>query len=187
MLKNFLAILRKLFNMPGLEIVRTGEIVPDGLRKVPLRANSYVLCLDAGVDWNTVFLIKSLCEFVLVNLDHLQQVVEERHLLENEFALVINSAAEFLLHNDVITDRFSFLKKIARYALFQDDQTLFNIGLEEATLTTSRQKLDRTSEFLISVGEGELFGYHAGAFKCVVKCENNLRKITMEAVKMRLL
>ena len=187
MLKNFLTILRKLLNMPDLEIVRPGETASDGLRKVPLRANSYILYLDAGVDWNTIFLVKSLCEFILVNLDHLQQIVEERHLLENEFALVISSAAEFLLQNDVITDRFSFLKKIACYALFQDDQTLFNIGLKEATLTTSRQKLDRTSEFLISVGEGELFGYRAGAFKCAVKCESKLRKITMEAVKIRLL
>ncbi|MCK5509394.1 MAG: PAS domain S-box protein, partial [Desulfobacterales bacterium] len=187
MLENFLTILRKLLNMPDLKIVRAGETVSDGLRKVPLRAKSYILCIDAGVDWNTIFLVKSLCEFVLVNLDHLQQVVEERHLLENEFALVISSAAEFLLHRDVITDRFSFLKKIACYALFQDDQTLFNIGLQEATLVTSRQKLDRTSEFLISIGAGELFGYSAGAFKCIVKCESNLRKITMEAVKMRLL
>lgn len=187
MLENFLTILRKLLNMPDLKIVRAGETVSDGLRKVPLRAKSYILCLDAAVDWNTIFLVKSLCEFVLVNLDHLQQVVEEHHLLENEFALVISSATEFLLHHDVITDRFSFLKKITRYALFQDDQTLFNIGLKEATLTTSRQKLDRTPEFLISVGEGELFGYRTGAFKCAVKCKSKLRKITMEAVKMRLL
>ena len=187
MLENFLIILRKLLDIPDLKIVRAGETVTDGLRTVPLRANSYVLCLDAGIDWNTVFLVKSLCEFIIVNIDHLQQVVEEHHLLENEFALVISSATEFLLHHDVITDRFSFLKKIARYALLQDDQTLFNIGLKEATLTTSHQKLDRTSEFLISVGEGELFGYRTGAFKCVVKCESKLRKITMEAVKMRLL
>ncbi len=187
MLENFLTILRKLLNMPDLEIIRAGETVPDGLFKVPLRVNSYVLCLDTGVDWSTIFFIKSLCEFVLINLNHLQQVVEERHLLEKEFALVISSATEFLLHHDVITDRFSFLKKIAHYALFQDDQILFNMGIKEATLTTSRQKLDRTSEFLISVGEGELFGYRAGAFKCTVRCKHKFRKITIEAVKMRLL
>lgn len=95
--------------MPGLEIIRAGETVPSGRRKVPLRVNSYVLCLDASVDWRTAFFLKGLCEFVLMNLEHLQQIVEERHLLKNEFALVISSATESLLNYDVIADRFSFI------------------------------------------------------------------------------